>query len=611
MADIRADRRGAGEAHLGVHVRAVHVHLPAVHVDDLADLTDRLLEDTVGARVRDHEAGECCLVLLGLGPQVGEVDVPLLIAGYGHDPQARDDRAGGVGPVGRFRDQADITPRIAAALVIGMDHAQPGVLALAARVGLEADGGEPGDLAEPRFEIAIESGVAALLVRGGEGVNLSELAPRHGDHLACGVEFHRARAQRDHRVRQRQVPPLQTEHVPQHLVLAVVALEDRVREVGAGPGRPRGQRPRLGERSLARSIAGDGRDHRRQVRPGRRLVEAHADGAVAEVSQVDARGAGRVEHVPRASLQGTQPQRIEKDAGLDLARTGHAPRQRPREAADALGDPAKPPRPVVRRVHAGDDRQQRLRGADVARGLLTLDVLLAGLDRHSEGGVPQRIARDADDAPRHLADELGARGDERSVRPARAHRHAEPLGAAHGDVSPQFARRGEQREGQQVGGHHHQRPRLVNRLHQRTVIVGRSRGIGILHQHPADLIGIREQHVGLGRGRGLAAQRGGHGHDAKVQPHRLRPGLHHRQRLRVAVVRRQERCPPLAHRSAHRHRFRRGGRLIEQARAGQGQARQVRHHGLEVEQGLEPSLGDLGLVRRVLGVPPRIFEDVA
>jgi hypothetical protein len=32
---------------LGVHVRAVHVHLPAVRVDDLADLADVFLEDAV------------------------------------------------------------------------------------------------------------------------------------------------------------------------------------------------------------------------------------------------------------------------------------------------------------------------------------------------------------------------------------------------------------------------------------------------------------------------------------------------------------------------------------------------------------------------------------
>ena len=41
VADVGADVARAAQADLRVHVRAVHVHLPAVLVHDLADVLDR------------------------------------------------------------------------------------------------------------------------------------------------------------------------------------------------------------------------------------------------------------------------------------------------------------------------------------------------------------------------------------------------------------------------------------------------------------------------------------------------------------------------------------------------------------------------------------------
>ena len=49
---------GPREADLRVHVRAVHVDLPAVLVHDLADLADRLLEHAVRRRIRDHQRAQ-------------------------------------------------------------------------------------------------------------------------------------------------------------------------------------------------------------------------------------------------------------------------------------------------------------------------------------------------------------------------------------------------------------------------------------------------------------------------------------------------------------------------------------------------------------------------
>jgi hypothetical protein len=58
------------------------------------------------------------------------------------------------------------------------------------------------------------------------------------------------------------------------------------------------------------------------------------------------------------------------------------------------------------------------------------------------------------------------------------------------------------------------------------------------------------------------------------------------------------------------HRLGGGRRLVEERGVRDLEPREVGDHRLEREQGLEPSLRDLGLVRRVRGVPARVLEDV-
>ena len=86
---------------------------------------------------------------------------------------------------------------------------EPRVLALGARVRLQGDRGEAGDLAEPALEVGEQLVVAAGLLGGGEGVELPELGPGDRDHLRRRVELHRAGAERDHRVGEREVARLQ------------------------------------------------------------------------------------------------------------------------------------------------------------------------------------------------------------------------------------------------------------------------------------------------------------------------------------------------------------------------------------------------------------------
>ena len=60
-------------------VSPVHVHLPAVFVDDCADLFDIVLEHSVRGRIRNHQAGEAIPVLRRFLPQV--VDIHVAVGG--------------------------------------------------------------------------------------------------------------------------------------------------------------------------------------------------------------------------------------------------------------------------------------------------------------------------------------------------------------------------------------------------------------------------------------------------------------------------------------------------------------------------------------------------
>ncbi len=190
------------------------------------------------------------------------------------------------------------------------------------------------------------------------------------------------------------------------------------------------------------------------------------------------------------------------------------------------------------------------------------------------------------------------RGEEGGVRAAEAHRHAEPLAVADGDVGAELARGDQQRQREQIGGHGDQRAGGVRRFAELPVIANGAVGGRVLDQRADDALLEREA-VGVG-------------HDDLDAP-RLGAGLHHGDGLRVALAVHHEggRALVPGDGDGEVHRLGGGGGLVEEGGVGHRQAREIGHHGLEVEQRLEAALRDLGLVRRIGGVPARILEDVA
>ena len=291
VTDVGPNHARAGESDLGVHVGPVHVHLPAVGVNHLRHLEDRALKHPVGGRVGDHQGPEVFAVLLGLGAQVVDVDVAVLVASDHHHLHARHDGAGRVGAVRAVGDQTDVAVALPAGRVVRPDHHQPGKFTLGAAVGLEGNPGKPRDFSQIALKLGEHGSCAFGLVCGAERVQLRKRRPRDGDQFGRRVQLHGARPERDHGVGQAQILVLQVLDVPHHLRLGAVAVEDRVVEVihRAGQGAQEGF---LKDHALDRAHAKD-RAQRRKVVAVDALVKGNPHVfAVGVVTQVDTLGLG-------------------------------------------------------------------------------------------------------------------------------------------------------------------------------------------------------------------------------------------------------------------------------------------------------------------------------
>ena len=601
VADVGAVVAGPADADLGVHVRSVEVDLPAVVVDDGADVADRLFEHAVGGRVGDHQRREVFTVGLRAGAQIVEIDVALLVAGDGRDLQPGQHGAGGVRSVSGGGDEADVAGPLAAARVVAPDREKTGVLSLGTGVGLQRNGGEAGDPRQPVLQVAAEPPVTRRLVLGGVGMHVGEPPPGDRHHLRCPVQLHRARAERDHGGGQGQVARLQPVQVTEQLGLGAVAAEHRMVETGRRPPQ-RGRQVfrRVGRRrgpSPGGADFGEGREHRLDVVVGRRFVAGDRDGARAPLPQVQLAAPGGGHHpallLDTADLGGHC---VEQRVGAEREAQGAQAFGEARGAAvNRLGDGLETFRPVVDGVEAGDHRRQHLGGADVAGGPVAPDVLLSRLERQAQGRTVTVVVGDADQAARQPPLQPVADGDVGSVRSAESHRQSEALGAADRDIGSPGAGSFEQTEGERIGGGDRHAAGLPQPFRQIAVVVDAAVGGRLLNQSREHALRVELAVVA----------------DLDLDAERLGAGADDFDRLRVAVLRHEETAPASLLGPAQGHRLGGGRGLIEQRGVRHLEAGEACDHRLEVEQGLQPALGDLRLIRRVGRVPAGVFQDVA
>ena len=176
------------------------------------------------------------------------------------------------------------------------------------------------------------------------------------------------------------------------------------------------------------------------LRPLRDLVAGDADGVRVDAQEIDAElTGGRDDRI--GVVRDAHADRVEERVVHELeAAVAQAARQDRRQPVDAPGDQLEALAAVVDGVHRGHHGQQHLRGADVGRGLLAADVLLARLQREPQGGIAVGVDRDADQAARERALEPAAHAHVGGVRAAEADRDAEALRRADDDVGAHLAR---------------------------------------------------------------------------------------------------------------------------------------------------------------------------
>ena len=270
-----------------------------MEVHDLADLANGVFEDPMRRRVGHHQRAERVAMRLGLGAQVVEIDVALLVAGDDYDTRPRHRRAGRVRPVRGRGDQDHLAAVFSLVTLIGLDDHEPGELTLGAGIRLQRHGREPRNRTQRCLQLPEQLLIALGQRHRHERVEIGELGPGHWTDLGGGRELHRARAERDHGRVEPDVLPLQPLEIPHHLRLGPMAVEDRVREKRRPPDQPvRPVRGRLGGtgvdgRGGAVHRPGEQRQDLGDVRAGRRLVQRDPDRRIIHIPEVES-GAGRV-----------------------------------------------------------------------------------------------------------------------------------------------------------------------------------------------------------------------------------------------------------------------------------------------------------------------------
>ena len=401
---------------------------------------------------------------------------------------------------------------------------------------------------------------------------------------------------------ERKVARFEPLEVAEHLRLAVVAVEDVVLEERAGAGEGCGDGDfgiggQLGHGPCDGFAAVQDDEDFGHVGFAGGLVQRDADGVRVEDAEVDLVRFGELGDVDRAFAAQADGKRVEEQVGRHLeVEALQSFGQGGRQQVDAMGDLLQAFRPVIDGIHRGHVGEKRLGGADVRRGLLAADVLLAGAERKAHGGFAGGVLGHADEAAGHLAFEGVARGEETRVRPAVAQRHTETLGAADADIRAEFAGRTQDGQREQVGRDHDHRAGGVGLVGQGLVVHDGTESIRILDEDAGDLVVELEL-------RGID--------DLDLDAERLRAGSDDVDRLGMAVVGDQEDVPAFLGRQAEMERFGGSGALVEQGGVGDLKTGQVADHGLEIEERFQTALGDFGLVGRVLRIPAGVFKDVA
>ena len=198
---------------------------------DFADFLHSLFENPVCGGVCNHTARKVVLVLLGLGAEVLKINIAILRRLDHNNFPPHHLGARRVCPMCTHRNEANIAVTLTLRLVILRNREKTRIFALRARVRLHRHPVIARDVAKLGAQVFKHFGIAKRLVLWRKRMHHRKFAPAHRHHFCRRVEFHGARAQRDHRAIQRQITVRQAAHVAHHLGLGAVHVKDRVLQI--------------------------------------------------------------------------------------------------------------------------------------------------------------------------------------------------------------------------------------------------------------------------------------------------------------------------------------------------------------------------------------------
>ena len=265
-------------------------------------------------------------------------------------------------------------------------------------------------------EIVNQFTVSFCLVFGYKRMHTHKFRTAEGQHFCRSIQLHGAGAEGNHGVCQRDVLAVETLDVAHHLRFRMVFVEYFMCQIGALAFHLRADAACHGYVAYLFPIpsGGNGKDGEQYVDGNdvRSLIDAHTYVPILEITQVHflAQGDGTY-LLCRNGVGQCKAERVEiLYIDLLVSQSVDTFFQKYGNAVDAFCNGADTFRTVIYGIEASHRGKQCLCGTDVGSRLFTLDVLLAGLQRHAVAQLAVFVFRPANDASRHIALVLVAGG---------------------------------------------------------------------------------------------------------------------------------------------------------------------------------------------------------
>ena len=145
VANVRPIGTRPTEAHLGIEIGAIEIHLATVGMHQVTDAANPRFKHPMGGGIGDHQGRQSVGMLRHAGGEIRLIDVAIFITGHRHHLQAGHDGTGWIGAMGTRGNQANRAMCIPAGEVPGADDQKTGVFTLGAGIGLKRNGGKAGE----------------------------------------------------------------------------------------------------------------------------------------------------------------------------------------------------------------------------------------------------------------------------------------------------------------------------------------------------------------------------------------------------------------------------------------------------------------------------------